>query len=407
MKKLRFIISLTVIMSLFLSIFSIDTLALQKTAISGGEKLKAIVTSHSINSSLYSESQAEDTSYAQSVYLRSAIKDNEALSNCYGGSYINDNKELVVWLKQDISKETRGIVENILNGGSTIYQKCEYSLSELESLKEYISSFWDITTENTELFELINSMVGVGIYEQHNKVFVEILNCDSNKIDLFKQYISASEAVVFQNASQYENQVALNAGAPITIDDGKGYSIGFRCRKLTSTGSYINGFMTAGHGNGLGQNVYNSAGVYTGYIFAWSLTNNGTVDGAFVYVTNTSDSLSNTVANSSLTLTSGAYINSFTTGKTVYKSGKKTGLTSGTITSTSHNSRADGITVKDCVRASYHSDGGDSGGVVYMIVNGAPYVAGIHRSGAKDDTVDLGVFVKVSNLKIVFQIVLY
>jgi len=76
------------------------------------------------------------------------------------------------------------------------------------------------------------------------------------------------------------------------------------------------------------------------------------------------------------------YVVNFLTGATVKKEGYATQLTSGKILSSDYASTTkDGVTVYHTVLADYSSAEGDSGGIVYMVVNWYAVPAGIHRAG--------------------------
>ncbi len=402
------ILGMVIVIAVFLSAFSINASATEAANLSGGQILKQYILQNStiLQTSEKKELSLEEESSIKAMYISSYIQNNDNVAEKYGGCYIDSNGELhilfVSGTESSIINKVKTMAEN-----DVVNDICEYSLEELNSLKEYISNLISNETTNLDLANIKKDIVGVGIYEQYNKVFVEIRDCDSKKVELFKNLISSSEAIVFEDAENYEKQATyLKPGSEIAIGTSSGnkYSIGFRCKRLTASGSYNYGFVTSAHGNSRGQNVYVS-NTYIGFISVRSLENNGTADGAFVYVVDDNYEPSNTVAQNGKVLTAGAYVNSFVTGKTVYKAGKSTNLTSGKITSTSYNCTIDGITTKDCVQAAYKSDSGDSGGVVYMTVDGSNFAAGIHMAGATN--ADSAVFVKAANLKSALDIILY
>lgn len=105
-----------------------------------------------------------------------------------------------------------------------------------------------------------------------------------------------------------------------------------------------------------------------------------------------------------------SYVN-LTEGKTVYMAGATSTLKSGKIVSSSmiaDGSDDDGVTIKDCVEASYLSDPGDSGGLVYLKQNNQQYIAGINVAECYENKKEVGsIFVKAKNVVDVLNIIPY
>lgn len=297
------------------------------------------------------------------------------------------------------------------------YRQCSISIKKLEELKEYICDFHSenvgIECEDDKLELLLDSIVAVGIYTDKNKVFVQIVDCNKEKVSTFKKYIIDSEYIIFEDSDNYidNSDYFLEPGEQIKMYAEGAYrewSIGFRCKKLNSSGNYIYGFITAGHGTKKYGAVYSSSGDYIGYVYTRCYDNYGTTDAAFVYVTNSKYGCTRMVYGYGYSqYISANYISKYVTGATIYMAGCMSGLTSGTIESTSTymSAKVDGVYYKtyDVVKANYIGQGGDSGGLVFSIENGSKYVAGIHKGSSGN----YSYFVKAKNIKEDLGIVLY
>lgn len=410
-------ISVIIIISMCLSVTSTTVLA-ESVGLDGGELLKQYATQNDSSDevSTTTELTVLDQANINAEYIQNYIDSNEVAQRFYGGCYIDDDDKLHVLFTNDVENDVINNV-NIMTNDSIVIEKCVYTFDELEILKETISDIMisELLDDNTA--EIANDIVAVGLYQKQNKVFVKIKDCKKEKIELFKKLISDSNAVVFENSDGLVKcSTSLKSGWSIAISTSTGYwgySIAFRCKRLKSDGNYATGFMTAAHGNNAGDYVYNSSATKRiGYIMSWCYTNNGRVDAAFVYLTNTEEyEMSNTIRANGGTLVSGAYAATYTEGNTVYMAGGETGLTSGKITSSSavaNGTEEDPVTIRDCVIADYLSVEGDSGGLVYIKQNGNKYISGINMARCLERDEDVGsYFVKAKNVIDVFDLIVY
>ena len=394
-------VSTVVIFAMLLSMFSISVSA-QTNGLSGGELLKQYVLSEKREQEEISlkEFSAQDEAIINAEYLQSYIESNEMAKKSYGGCYIDDNQKLHILFIENAEKNVIATVDSITQN-TVIYEKCKYTIGELVAIKNHIENFMNTAVSDVEISSIANDIVAVGIREDKNVVFVGIKNCTNEKIEIFKKKICASEAIAFENTQEFEEHTDVKLGGLITTNANGKLSIGFRCKVLSSTGSYIKGFVTAAHGIAAGDDIY-FVGTYLGYV--QTRVYGGYVDAAFVHVTNTGCEMSNTTLSGAKTLNNGSYVNSFATGATVYKEGYKTQETSGKITSTSETIRStSGTVISDCVVANYDSDNGDSGGVVFMYSNSKYHVAGIHKGSSGTGAA----FVKVKRIKDALEVILY
>ncbi len=378
----------------------------------GGEVLQELYGEGVVeNEVLTPEMEVEKENTMKATYIDNAMKVNEEYSEYYGGVYLK-NGELVVKLT-DTESQVINFFENTFD--ATInYEKCNAALKELEAINEYILS----CKLNLDLYddpilkELLESIVMVAIGIEKNAVSVGIKEYSAEKVELFKKYILDSEHIIFVRGMDYVNENSnLNPGQLIKIKVNgtkTSYSMGFRCKKLYSSGIYMYGFVTAAHyyvQNGNSVYVSTATGdIEIGHVQSVSYVNGGTVDAAFVQVTNANYDCTNTVYSNGTTLIGGSGV--LTEGGTVAKAGATTGGTTGTVLDYSISVTAiDGKTIRDLYEVSYGSDGGDSGGIVYS--PSTRLVAGIHKGNSGTEMYPTKCAVKVANIKSALGVSLY
>ena len=411
----RKVISMAVAFTMFLSMFSI-TVCAETHELNGGELLKQQVLNNKIVQEKIElkEPSLQDDAVLDVEYLQRYVDDNEDVKKVYGGCYIDDNKKLHVLFTEDVDENEINNINKTISS-DIVYETSRYTIYELNALQENVVNYISKETADLVLKELIEDIVGVGISQERNTVFVEIKNCNEKKIDIFKKMISNSSAITFENVVKVEYVYALNPGQGISIGSSTSnagtYSIGFRCYRLLSTGGYIEGFVTAAHNNAVGENVYVS-NKNIGTIAAWERTNNGTVDAAFVRITDDEYVSVHTTHNKNNVLVPGSYVGSFSSGETVKKEGSGTGYTSGKIKSASYTLNGT-VTTRDCVSATYNCAPGDSGGIVYQTIDSLNYVAGICMASVTKTNTSTGeetkfsVFVKATNIRTALSLALY
>ena len=160
-------------------------------------------------------------------------------------------------------------------------------------------------------------------------------------------------------------------------------SFAFRARE--TSGQHGIGMVTAAHVISVGEYVYNwndNIGTYTQSTLA------GTVDAAFVVITDTAnyDPSNYLYGDFSNLLSTSTSLPG--TGTTVNKRGATTGHTSGYIVNTNAQSQAsNGNLLTNLTLATYSSDSGDSGGIVYTYVSSTStrYTVGVHRGSIRID----------------------
>jgi len=411
-KTKKKVISGILIISILATCMMSNVFAANSETVEGGTILRELYESkkevEAVNAVPTAKQIKEDEAATRSLYLDDVMAVNSEYSKYYGGSYLDDG-ELVVLLT-DTSTPMKSFVKNTIES-TPRFEKCDVSLQELKAIKEVILNYWENYVEGTnkELNEMVDSIVSVGTYVDQNKVYVHIVDCDEDKIRLFKENVICSENVFTANCDKvYDSSVQLKAGAAISSSGGGTRSIGFRGKRLKSNGSYEKGFVTAAHKLNINESIL-YAGTTIGYVSALKFTNNGKTDAAFVCLSRTDYECINKMQISGLTYSS--YTRNVTTGMTVSKEGQTTGWTSGVIRSTDEEiaTRNNGVktTIKDLYLANYTSDLGDSGGIVYKTTSIGYLVVGIHKATGMENGEYMSYIVKVKNILDELNITMY
>ena len=177
--------------------------------------------------------------------------------NYFGGTYFNGRK-LVVLIKGYDRQGINDIQKRIGTSSFILYEKCSFSLNELNRLND---SLGEIYFNNTSLRNKLG-WTAVGINQMENHVVVYLKDLSQDKISSFKREVSNSPMIIFKQMDEVD---ALNTVQPDSISFytratnaltnihmGSGYtctktlqasgSVGFRA-KLNGK----KGFVTAAH----------------------------------------------------------------------------------------------------------------------------------------------------------------
>lgn len=208
-----------------------------------------------------------------------------------------------------------------------------------------------------------------------NKIVVEFEELTDENIAEFKQKVTDNGSVSFAKSKGEDiEDVSLKPGAQIS-KSGSSASIGYRVKR-----NGVEGIVTAGHFASIGDSI-----TYSGTTFGKCTDSvySGAVDAAFIEITNSDYTPSNTINDTSNALST--TISEPGVGTVINKSGMKTGATSGKVISTNVTWTINGVTFTNLTSADYSADSGDSGGVVYSYISstGARLTLGIHK-GRRD-----------------------
>lgn len=357
----------------------------KKLYVDGGKTLQAKIEENHRKEKEYIDKYVEEekeviktyNNLMQSVYN----KKTEEYDESYAGSYVNNKGDLVIQVSDsDDMHQYNDIKKNSKQRVSI--KKAKHSYNELEDVYSGISK--KIEKKNSNKNSILNSISGVEISEEDNKVKVYLEDCSESSISEFKANISNAECIEFEEEEVFVPTAAKSvySGQKILIGDGY-YSMGVRAYYLNSSGKEVKGFLTAGHNVKKGQTVYvcTSSGTFQKVGTVAYAKVGGKVDAAFVKLTNQDYSISKKVyykaakdcaSASGITLDTDSWWYDIPVGSTVYKAGYKGYCTKGTVKSKkntiSYDLNDDGVidvTISNMIKATYKTRMGDSGGIVY------------------------------------------
>lgn len=290
----------------------------------------------------------------------------------YAGAYLGDSGNLVI-LTTDMDDSQRSLTKINAN-----FVPAKYSLNELNEINNTIIDY----IENHKNEGLVSNISGFGIFEKENRVVVSFAKLTDDVKQAFENNIIKSDAIIFNEKEIMQSQTSVSLGSKAYTQDSSSqnsFSVGFRAQS-----SYGNGFVSCGHGKVAGKRVYTPDGNPAGTVSV--VEYDQAIDASFIR--SESQAPVQTKTASGVTIVGNHYVVNFLTGATVKKEGFATGLTTGKIKSTDYTSKTtDGMTVYHTVLADYSSASGDSGGLVYMVVNGDSVPAGIHRGSGNSTAV--------------------
>ena len=295
----------------------------------------------------------------------------------YGGSYINDEGVFVVLTTSASNREVD--IARYLSG-TYIVDDANYSYNELLSMKNNIDDAMMHLQNNTSVYDsedvlLLNSISSFYISQKDNSVVVGITDLSDDKINTFYDLFGESSAYIFTECMQTTTTVALKAGGSVSSPMGA-LSIGWPVYFYDDNNNVCKGFISAGHAFDVGDIATingKKVGVCTDSCFS------GRNDAAIIKITDPNYSMSNTVADSNVTLANTKYM-LVAEGSTIYKVGDTSGFRSGTVLSRNgsvvYNTANGKVTISNVLITDAMNLGGDSGGVVYCKSGSAYYAIG-------------------------------
>lgn len=364
-------------------------------------------------SSTYTDSIKEYEACLKDNAIREALSvmtlsDEEVdFSGVFGGSYIDDANNLVVLLT-DLSDENVSYFDSLIDGENVIYSECAKSLNYLNALKQSILDYYLANASTASKDSAVKNIVAVGIYENQNKVFVSLNNYSDVLVEEFKNTISDSEYIIFEDGSNSSRQT-FNTSAAISGvssgDQGSNQRIGFRCYKMIND-VRVDGYVTCGHGLSVGGNMaFANTTAQIGTVHSSSFYSYSNSDAAFIIPISSLYTVNTSIEGTTYSLVAGGKISIYSTGTKLYLANGTSTMSYGQIVSTSVTfTDEDGITTNDLVKASYSSVPGDSGGAIVRLVGDKYYITGIHtgRTGT-----NYAVFSKVDNILNDLGVILY
>ena len=263
------------------------------------------------------------------------------------------------------------------------FKFCDYSYNDLLNVLDSLNRYLAKTPYDGLNFRHF------GLRNIKNRIEVSLIEYNEDRMKDFKQHVHNSPLITFvQGEGVLELHSPLNPGSNIDIsqttadNDGPFGSIGYRAKDANG----VTGIVTAGHAFKQNANVLRDGKII-------GVANNsymsGAIDAAFCEIFDSAYTLTNTLYLTGEELST-EILEPTTGGTTINKIGYKTKRTSGKIIDafdTFDDRPGGGVIYYGVVSATYTSDKGDSGGIVYLYNSGTNkrYTLGIHigRSGNK------------------------
>jgi len=278
----------------------------------------------------------------------------------YGGAYINEAGILVVGLAGSYADYEDVIHKSILSEHCT-FRQVPYSYKKLMKIKEEIQ---EIHLSNSEE-ETFKNVTGYGISDELNLVNVDLEIFNKEEIQKFKNNVSDSSLIIFQ---QGDFAVPVNApGARIQTS-----TLGFRAR---IAGMNQTGFVMSGHGAPAVGNPVRLNNSTTGTILGTVRSRiwNGAVDAAFVQAVNNNIITNRIAQNNHILVGRGATV---AVGSFVNMAGSTSGIRAGRVDLVNQNLPIGNVPMTNLSVANLIVQGGDSGGPVYILRDGERLIVG-------------------------------
>jgi len=259
------------------------------------------------------------------------------------------------------NQEVKDVIYSVTGNADILIDEVEYSYNDLEEIKDQVwSEILKYVNDNPELY---TSTIGVYIDEINNNVAVEISECSFGRLlELSKIVSEISKATEIHVIDvTYKKAASVTAGyynSVVNSSTGGWSTIGFCANRTNSSGVMERGFVIAGHTATM-NTVMKIQGTAVGKV-TWRAYN-ADLDAAFVSM----NGYPSSGYTQSRNLSSGYQILGTSTvgvvGSTYEKHGAHTGITRGTVNSTSFSYTQGGVTWVNLIRMNISAQTGDSG----------------------------------------------
>lgn len=320
----------------------------------------------------------------------------------FGGVYLDENQNIIVNITEE-NKELIECVQSRFNGEKIIFKKVELSLAYLEEVHAKLNNYMkEYNIAGIDANEVTNK-IDIELYKDMPEIydfladFISIKHVNISVIPEGRKYSfcvkkcddSKEEKTLSAESSQMAATMVLYPGLTIN-KDGYEYTVGPKYSATT--------FKTSGHASryGSGTSFYMTvSGIRrkVGTTQSYSLGFGG--DHMTVSVNSMYFSLPST---NRFAAGSGTYSITSThpTGTNIEMHGGKSGVSQGKITGTNQSVYIQdlGITIFNLGRASYTSQGGDSGAGVFSAnaINVTGYCYGIQSIGVFDNNSQISTY---------------
>ncbi|MBS3949895.1 MAG: hypothetical protein KGZ53_04450 [Peptococcaceae bacterium] len=295
--------------------------------------------------------------------IHKMIESDSKLADVYGGNYLGKDGLTVQF--------TQPVKEHFSKMNGVTVEVVKYTYKELKAVHSAIDEVAkELKVEGighviqAAATDVISNTVHVWIRSMDKDVIASVVN----KVSL-KTEVDAKDAITFIKAEEINNATNIINGWHHADQYGQGATIGFRARRLNS-GVWENGYISTGHvSTSSGQSVYDinpQTGTWTLAGVMRAKHDGGTVDASFIAAAS-----GRTPSRTFMNGDSYAYVlqSPNQIGLYVESYGGTSLRTTGYISQTDWKAYDQGgnLIYWDMIRASYHTDSGDSGCAVTWI----------------------------------------
>ena len=399
-------LTIAFVASVVVSLFSCDGDAIDSQALTNKSQ---VITSSSIGyifkGIFYGEADAsfqQDANDVLAELLGKITTDDEKhhfvkkYPDFYGGAYITGQGRLVVFIHGDFEEGIQQVKSYVNDRGIIDYVSCKYSFQELTDIMNNMNDRLETLPK-----EIKQNIVMYYIKDDQNKVIVSLRDNSIHYLDDFQKNVINHPAIEFTDGSMSYNynmsidielpqfQTEIQPGGMFFLGFGNGAgraSWAFRARKENLI---TNGMVTVAHAfisndsvflygeyvPTLHEDVYDSLADVSFVRIPYNSPGTGMQYPPFMY------NLTNKIRyypNAGLDSIPDIYLSKYTSepgvGTVINKRGGTTGHTSGIVISSNYTGYVsyrdnDTIYVKNRMIASFASDHGDSGGIVYTFIS--------------------------------------
>jgi streptogrisin B len=294
----------------------------------------------------------------------------------FGGAYINDDGILAINITSEYySRVARDRIIDSLQGvmGSKnfVVSECKYSYGYLTMVMDKMNAKqkYNISKESPPLFSKYS------ILDDKNRIRVVLNQLNEKNIQLFKNEVYDDACIEFVQSESPITPIATDmyCGGAVVANNSIG-SMAYRARRAGKDGIITAAHVCKSTASGSNTVQYGSSSTIMGYCRVRQYS--GSVDAAFVEVTNSSFKPTNKILLTANTLSTTC--ENPGKGTVVYRASRG-GSASGKITDTNATVSNGTVILTNVTEAQFVSAAGDSGGLVYNY-NSSRNTVGIMQS---------------------------